>query len=176
MNDKSVSYHVYLWLGQQRFAVVHYPAWRLLGFWAVNAKQQGLAFADTLLVCHVHGQTMWHLTHSSEFLNSLSEIEIDYLERRSVERADLIFSPSRYMIDYMTERGWDVPKLRFVAPNLLPVGQGKTLETAQMVGELRRAPVSEIVFFGRIETRKGIDLFLEEHSTRSCRRRPSRRS
>lgn len=154
------SYLVYQWLKTNPFDVVHFHDWSGPGYWSCIAKRQNLAFRDTTLVCQVHGQTYWHLKNSCEFLSDVSELELDFIERRAVEFADAVFSPSAYMLDWMGERGWQIPKNAFVCPNLLPDGfdSGRSTEATAPGG---RVPVDELVFFGRLEARKGVDLFCE---------------
>jgi GT2 family glycosyltransferase/glycosyltransferase involved in cell wall biosynthesis len=159
-SGKELSFLVYHWLkDQKKFDVIHYHDWLGIGFWLASAKKQGLAFRDTTLVCQVHGQTIWHLEHSGEFLSEIRQLETDYLERLSVELADVIFSPSEYMIQWMLSRDWVMPQHKFVAPNLLLAALSNSpRERKQSSGP---APISEIVYFGRLETRKGLDLFCE---------------
>lgn len=150
------AYLAYQWLKQRDFDVIHYHDWRGAGYWLTVAKRCGLAFRDTTLVCQAHGQTFWHLEHSGIFLSAPAEVETDWLEQRSVEGADILYSPSAYFIDYMAARGWAVPGRRFVTPNLLP----KSFPEGQE-GDGARKPVEEIVFFGRLESRKGLELFCD---------------
>lgn len=154
------AYLVYQWLKKNPFDVVHFHDWRGPGYWSCIAKRQKLAFRDTTLVCQVHGQTYWHLTSSSEFLSEVSELELDFLERRAVEFADAVFSPSAYMLDFMRERDWRIPENAFVSPNLLPDGFDTDL-AAETTTPGSRVPVDELVFFGRLEARKGVELFCE---------------
>lgn len=148
-----LSYLIYQWLKARTFDVVHFHDWRGPGYWSFRAKRQGLAFSNTVLVCQIHGQTMWHLQSSSEFISDFSQLEWDYLERASVELADEIFSPSTYMIDWMGSRGWKIPANRLVTANLLP----RSFQYVSYDDHRRR--VDELVFFGRLESRKGLELF-----------------
>jgi glycosyltransferase involved in cell wall biosynthesis/GT2 family glycosyltransferase len=159
-SGKYLSYLVYQWLkAQEPFDVIHYHDWLGIGFWTATAKRQGLAFQQTTLVCQVHGQTIWHLEHSGEFVSDVQQIETDYMERRGVELANLVFSPSQYMIEWMRSRDWQVPARTFVRPNLLPRRFSQLRSRTARTGE--RAKITEIVFFGRLETRKGLQLFCE---------------
>jgi glycosyltransferase involved in cell wall biosynthesis/GT2 family glycosyltransferase len=152
------SYLIYQWLKTRKFDVVHFHDWRGAGYWSCVAKRQNIALQDTILVCQIHGQTYWHLTNSSEFLSEISQLELDFIERRAVELADFVYSPSQYMLDWMRGRGWHIPDRAFVSPNLLPDGFLSQLPVKKS-NYLTRVRVQELVFFGRLETRKGVELF-----------------
>lgn len=161
--DAEISYRVHHWLKARSFDVIHFHDWRGVGYWTMAAKRQGLAHQGALLVVHVHGQTLWHKTHSSEFLDSLLDIKTDWLEQRSVETADWLISPSQYMVDMMRGKGWRMPPEIRVLQNIVdpknvvqPAGVAETTS-------INREPrvVSELVFFGRLEARKGLELFCE---------------
>ncbi len=82
-----------------------------------------------------------------------------YVERRAVELADAVVSPSRYMIGWMRSKGWELPDECMVIQNFL-----RGLHLAGLIRSVH-ALVSErnqhLAFFGRLERRKGIFLFLE---------------
>lgn len=152
------SYLIYQWLKDKSFDVIHFHDWRGPGYWSCIAKRQDLAFHQTTLVCQVHGQTYWHLVNSSEFLSDIAQLELDYMEQRAVELSDVVFSPSRYMLDWMAQRGWELPERVFVSPNLLPAEfRAGDCDGGAAPGE--RESIDEIVFFGRLEARKGVELF-----------------
>ena len=74
------------------------------------------------------------------------------MERRSIELADTVRAPSEYVLKKYRSYGWTIPSSSIVLPNLVctdrPLGQcGK------------RTLIKEIVFFGRLETRKGLWMF-----------------
>lgn len=154
--EKDFAFGAYQWLKAQRFDAIHFHEMRGLGYWLTVAKRCGLAFADTVLVCQIHSPTLWHFTHSAQFLHSHAELEVDWLERRSCEGADVAIAPSRYILDTVAEMGWRLPARHQVMPNLMPA-------SFPTVADPPRAPrpVREIVFFGRLEERKGLGLFCE---------------
>lgn len=153
---KEYAIGAYQWLKARHFDAIHFHEMRGVGYWLTVAKRCGLAFADTVLVCQLHSPTLWHLTHSAQFLNNHTELEADWLERRSCEGADVVIAPSRYMLDAVGEMGWQLPPRHKVMPNLLPT-------SFPVLADPPRAlhPVRELVFFGRLEERKGLGLFCE---------------
>ncbi len=151
---KFLALDAYHWLKKQQFDVIHYHEWRGLGYWLTVAKRCGLAFRDTTLVCQLHSPVDWHRRNSGDLLHDPTEVELDWLERRSAEGADAVYSPSQYMLDYVEAEGWALPAARCVLPNLLPSSFAIAESTAN-------APlaITELVFFGRLESRKGLPLF-----------------
>lgn len=153
MPSPQMSHAVYSWLKRRHFDVVHFHDMRGVGYWTVVAKNAGLAFGKTRLVCHLQSQTMWQLAASAEFLSDISQLELEFLERRSAELADIVISPSRYMIEDVQSRGWSLPAEHVILPNLQP----KSWEGVPARASGGRLPVRELVFFGRLETRKGLE-------------------
>lgn len=151
------AYEGYLWLKQQpAFDVVHFSEWKGPGYFALRAKRQGLAFADTLLCIHTHGPTLWHKLSNGEYVTSADDIELDYLERLSVRLADVVASPSQYLLRWMVDRGWTLPENTFVQQYVRPA-----TARAPKAGADRVQAIDELVFFGRLEIRKGLVLFCD---------------
>jgi GT2 family glycosyltransferase/glycosyltransferase involved in cell wall biosynthesis len=155
----SVSYHTYAWLKQHQhdFDIVHFPECQGLGFYSLLAKRQGLAFSETTFVVSAHGPTFWVKEGSQDYIRNLGELEIDYMERISIAAADIVTSPSQYLLRWMQENGWELPTRTYVAPYVLPQG----LLSEASAPRLHKSEVREIVFFGRLEIRKGLKLFCD---------------
>ncbi|KAK9808906.1 hypothetical protein WJX72_006158 [[Myrmecia] bisecta] len=69
--------------------------------------------------------------------------------------ADFLLSPTAYMLAALRQRGWTLPAARAVLPNILPTAE------APMPTQRLARPVWRVAFFGRLEERKGIKLFME---------------
>jgi glycosyltransferase involved in cell wall biosynthesis/GT2 family glycosyltransferase len=137
---------------RHRFDLIEFSDWRALGFRCAQAKRAGVAFADVRLAVKLHSTTEWQRRGNLENRASPRELELEYCERYAFERADVQFSPTRYMVEDTRAAGWEVREDVIVAypfpvPEAEPVAQ--------------RDVVVELVFFGRLERRKGLDLFLE---------------
>ncbi|WP_283094299.1 glycosyltransferase [Sediminicoccus sp. KRV36] len=156
-SEAALSLGAYQWLKTRRFDVIHFHEMRGIGYWTTVAKRCGLGFGDTTLVCHVHSPTLWHFAHSAQFLTHSGELETDWMEQRSAEGADFVTAPSRYILDVAAGMGWRLPGQTTVMPNLLPTRfTDRTPRQAPPSG-----PMEELVFFGRLEERKGLGLFCE---------------
>lgn len=146
------SYSVYRWLADKHFDVVHYHEWRGIGFYAAQAKRQGLCLQDTVLCVGTHSPSLWHL----EGMHALADadmLEVDFMERQSTALADVLWSPSRHMLQWMRREGWQLPREIFKQPYLV-------LDMDPAQGHAA-PPDPELVFFGRLETRKGLDIFCD---------------
>lgn len=149
------SYRTYLWLKQQQFDLVHCHEWRGIGYYALVAKQQGLAFDRTVFCVGAHSPSFWHKEGMRETPASIEDFEVDFLERESVRLADVVWSPSRHMLEWMRARGWPAPRRSFIEQYIM-------LDFLDEAPASRaRQPIDEFVFFGRLETRKGLDLFCD---------------
>ena len=142
----------YEWIKTRRFDVVHYHEWRGVGAYLAQAKRQGLCLRGAVLVAGVHSPSLWHLEGMRETATP-EDLEVDFLERQSVALADELWSPSRYMVTWLEREGWRLPARRTILPNV-------------MLDDVREArdgagPSPELVFFGRLETRKGLDIFCD---------------
>ncbi len=155
----SISYHAYSWLREHQgeFDIIHFPDCHGLAFHSLLAKRQGLAFGDSLFVIGTHGPVFWVKDHSMEFVCSPGELEMDFMERSSVAMADVVVSPSQYLVRWMEQTGWEFPQRTYVVPNVLPQW------VWSRVGEFNtaRRPIREIVFFGRLGIGKGLKLFCD---------------
>jgi glycosyltransferase involved in cell wall biosynthesis len=145
--------------------VIHTADWMALGALLGDAKRQGLAFHNATLVCGTHGNYRWARQANREGLSTWSQLLWDGLERRAVEGADVVISPSRYLMDWMIDAGWALPARSFVQHNIYPGAPAAADDDARFP-----AP-RELVFFGRLEERKGLLLFLDALDL-LARRRP----
>jgi O-antigen biosynthesis protein len=155
----SVSYHTYQWLkdNQSQFDIIHFPECQGLAFYSLLAKRQGLAFRDITFVISTHGPTLWVKEGSQDYLRNLGELEIDFMERTSVSAADVVVSPSQYLLGWMQQNGWELPAQTYIAPYVLP----ERLLGKRSGERHQSSRIQEIVFFGRLEIRKGLKLFCD---------------
>ena len=89
------------------------------------------------------------------------------MERQCVALADVVLSPSQYMLRWMQSRGWTLPAVCYVQQNI-PLPELKTSGRVTIRGEGEQR-ASELVFFGKLEERKGIGLFCDALDLRAGR-------
>ena len=107
------------------------------------------------LMLGTHGGHMWSQIGLKQRPSDLGSLRVDHQERLSVEWADTILSPSRYMLGYFATRGWRVQH-RVVIPNIV-----KGYARSDTKAIIEKKPVWQILFVGRLEERKGIRVFME---------------
>ena len=123
-------------------------------YFTALAKRTGSpALACTQIVVVTHSATQWICELNQMPVTTLADIRLLEIERRSIELADYVVAPSAYILRKYQSYGWTLPANTIVRPNILPF-------SAERAGPPSRlAAVDEIVFFGRLERRKGLWLF-----------------
>jgi glycosyltransferase involved in cell wall biosynthesis len=124
---------------------------------ALRMRRLGLGFEDTLFVVYCHGSRRW-ITDMAQKVRVLpGALAVSLLEQASVELADVVVSPSSYLLRWMQHEGWQLPSRSLVIPYLTRAAA--TGEAAPSAAELGRR-VERITFFGRLEERKGLRPFV----------------
>ena len=162
----SMSYEAFLKLRTLHegdpFDVIHFPDWQGHGYYALLAKRLGLAFKDATLCVMIHGPLRWARFGNGEKLYDPSDIEVDFLERQTIKFADVLVSPSEYLIRWVKGQGWAVPEDSVhVQPYLTPKTGGPREGASTGQAEPKKSGIDEVVFFGRWEGRKGIKTFCD---------------
>lgn len=151
------AYRVYLWLKEHQhdFDLAYFPEWKGEAYYALQAKRVGLDFAGLGLVIVTHSSTTWAESGNYVVPQRFDDLLLEFLERRSVELADAVISPSQYMLDWMQHRGWRWAGHAHVIQNLMPDAP------VEHGADVKAFAVHEWVFFGRLERRKGLIIFLD---------------
>ncbi len=134
--------------------VIHFADAGGLAAGTLLIRSSGIAFQDTQIVVTAHGPTRWH--RQGNLLSWTADEAVNTgLESTSIELADVVVCPSAYMAAWCRHR---VERTRgyVVIPNSL-IGENRCFGRRSTA----RRRVDQIVFFGRIEFRKGIEVFLE---------------
>src|SRR5438046_1098483 len=85
---------------------------------ALRLRQAGVAFENTLFVVFCHGSRRYVLELSRKLgVRDLRQLlDVGVHEQASVELADVVVSPSSYLLDWMRSDGWRLPNRTFVIP------------------------------------------------------------
>jgi glycosyltransferase involved in cell wall biosynthesis len=151
----ALAYAVQQHLEHRRPDVIVANDWGGPAYAALKLRELGLGFENTLAVVYCHGTNGWAYDAQRKARRSVGSFELEALERASVELADVVVSPSAYMLDWMRRRGWAVPHA-VVAPYFTHAAvEGGAPERVFVADRIRR-----VVFFGRLEERKGIAPFI----------------
>lgn len=147
------------WLVKQHLAsndydAVYFNEHHGSGYYTLAAKRAGLRpFVDRVHCVITHGSIEWVFNTNDQRLNKPADLQMIGVERRSVEWADVVIGPSQYLLKEYQSYGWTLPRHTYRQPYAFPISTKKKPRA--------RTAVKEIVFFGRLETRKGLWLFCE---------------
>ena len=137
------------------FDIVYFNDHHGSGYYSFAASRAGLApFSEQLLCLVTHGSMEWVYETNDEYIRRAADIEMMAMERRSVEWADVVLAPSRYLAGKYEEYGWTLPERTYHQPYAI-------LRAAVPQPSPERKPVDELVYFGRLETRKGLWVFCD---------------
>ena len=134
------------------FDLIEFPDWLAYGFRTIQARRTGRCLGSARLCVKLHGTSSWQRDGNHRWAEGPEDLALDFRERYAFENADVQMSPSRYMLDYVEQQGWKVGDAVIGYPfpeRIIPTPQFHN-----------QAP-TEVVFFGRLEMRKGLDLFLD---------------
>jgi len=128
---------------------------------ALRLRQAGLGFENTLFVVFCHGPRRYvlDLSPTLEVGDLRAVLGVSILEQAAVELADVVVSPSGFLLDWMRERGWHLPGRALVIPYFTRASA--TGETATPIVRPSPDPLRRLTFFGRVDERKGLTIFAE---------------
>ena len=136
------------------FSYILFQDWQANGFWTMRYKRMGLAFADKTLSVITHSPTAWQKQGMQTFgLNPLKEAALEWEEKETIAAADVLISPSGHMVQWMRDNNYQLPSRIEICPY--------TYEDKICKGRQDRADHSHLIFFGRLETRKGLHLLAD---------------
>lgn len=123
------------------------------GYYPLLARQTGNAMLRATTMCvTTHSTTQWMAEHGPVRIYTPDDLFCIEAERRSIELADVVKAPSAYILREYRRFGWEIPENSVVLPNFVS-------ESKPDVQSSNPIAVKEIVFFGRLESRKGLWLF-----------------
>ena len=164
-------YEFYLWLkNEEPYDVVHTSEWRGGAFYALIAKRLALAFENTIFLVKTSSPWIWNRHYRMLPLGNKAELARMYPERRVVELADIVIGGSAHLLSFMEQKGYRLPSGRtFVQPNIIDLQDLSVEEKRPAYAYGDRVRTGELVFFGRLESRKGLDIFCEALSRIAAR-------
>ena len=140
-------------LEKHSFDVACFDDVHCLGAKACQVRNSGLGLASTAIVMTTHGCSYWHSSDGNAAIDKYIAKFHFYFEQQ-LRLADLVIHPSSYMQQWV-QHHVGPPRREAVLPNTLT----GFVRSFGHRGSANRK-VTEIVYFGRIEPRKGFDVFL----------------
>lgn len=138
------------WLTENSFDLVILTDWQGHGFYALQAKRGGLRYQQTAFITLIHRPSLWHALHNADLPTDPIQSLTYFMERKSIELADAVISPSQYMMDWVKQHDFKPPRWAFVQPHLLRLSAPVKKPNNSAI------TIKEFVFFGRLEYRKGL--------------------
>lgn len=147
------SYFVYETIKNENHDLIVFHDMYGLGYYTLQAKKLGLAFTQTPILTKFLGPLTWSRRENGIYWRH-DEIYLPMFERLAVELSDEIQTVSPWSRQWMREQGWNPPRgfETFFPLNLDPKLKKHSRDVTPKSEEL--------VFFGRLEKRKGISDFL----------------
>lgn len=137
--------------------VIYYADWKANGMITTRMKRFN-PDRTAALVTILHGCSEWHRQGQQLWTGSFDEMVLDYAERYTAQHSDFVVAPSQYVLDWAQRNSWVLPPKDQVQvlgyPFFPPVT--KNTQPIEHASHFRR-----VIFFGRLETRKGFDLFVK---------------
>jgi glycosyltransferase involved in cell wall biosynthesis len=107
---------------------------------------------NTIMCVTTHGAMEWISDINRQAIMNFESLPLIEMERRSVELADVVKAPSAYILKKYRNYGWAIGRNFIVMPNFVS-------EKLAAAHKPARRAIKEIVFFGRLERRKGLRMF-----------------
>lgn len=150
---------VHRFLRDRRFDLLLFQEFLGHGARALQARRSGDVLAGARAAVTLHSCRQWIYEGMRRLPTYREDLYVDFLERESARLADSVVAPSRHMAAWAREH-WSLHPVPVV-----PYCYDAAVERPADVIE-HRGPFSQLVFFGRLETRKGLHLLcraLAEH-------------
>ncbi|WP_445365321.1 glycosyltransferase [Microbulbifer sp. ANSA001] len=164
----AMPYAAYEWLKQHEncFDVVHVSEWRGMAYIALLAKKLGIAFQNMHFAVKGSSPTLWSAEGNQQFLKEERQLGWVFMERKSAEMADTLICGSNHLFQWMVRNKYNLPERSFYWPNVFidDLMPDRKKNTSNIISATR-----EWVFFGRLEPRKGIILFVNALNTLSVK-------
>lgn len=142
----------------RHFDLVYFQDYIGHSLYPLQYKKAGLGFQQTEFCVTVHSFGQWILEGMGQFPGSLMEFASHQAEVEALRLAEHLVAPSRYMADWTSTRtGIERSKFKIV-----PYCFDNSIGDSSSSGEIGKfGPFEHLVFFGRLETRKGLHLVLD---------------
>lgn len=150
--EADVSDLVLAWLQTRSFDLVLFQEFLGHGARALQARHAGDALDGVRAATTMHSCRQW-VYEGMQRLPAATDSAVDALEKTSARLADRVIVPSRHMADWAASR-WRLGSEGAVIPYCFDAAQTQAPAVVTHTG-----PFRHLVFFGRLETRKGLHLF-----------------
>jgi glycosyltransferase involved in cell wall biosynthesis/GT2 family glycosyltransferase len=148
------------------FDIVYFQDWGNAGFHLLRERRYSEQ-SGPVCVTVLHGPSEWEISSNEKYPELPDDFHRAYQERYAAKHSDFVISPSHYMSDHLKHLGWQFPAAVEVLGLPMPEPTGEI--SGETIPE-----IDTVVYFGRIEERKGIRIFVQalQHLAKSSAHRP----
>ena len=134
-----------------QYDAVYFQDWANLAFHTVRVNRFS-ASPGPICITVLHGPSNWVRLGNRKYPQTPDDLHLEFVERYSAEHSDVVIAPSNYILEWAKAGGW---KFRTA-----PVVLGLPYCAADESELMSETPAKKrVIFFGRLETRKGATLF-----------------
>lgn len=133
------------------FDIVYFGDWGNPALQVARKKRLSAEGRGPVLVTVLHGPNEWVLLGDRRYPVA-GNLHLEYMERYGAECSDWVVSPSSFMAEHLRRSGWRFPNVAVL---------GLPFFRPRLDGDVAPARIDRIVYFGRLERKKGFDLFVE---------------
>ena len=135
------------------FDIAYFQDWANVAFQAARIRRFGPSKLPRIVTV-LHGPSLWNLALNQRYPHVPEDLHVAFMESYSARHSDAVVAPSRYMRDWAVQQGWVFNAVPQVLGLPYLADEDQVPADAPVCGALRR-----LLFFGRLETRKGFALF-----------------
>ncbi|MEM9480540.1 MAG: glycosyltransferase [Verrucomicrobiota bacterium] len=154
--ELTISYRALEWLETRRFDIVHFHEWRGPAYYFMLARRQGIFPYECRAFVSVHHPHRWLEMMNWRYISRPYHIEVNFMERKSVELADAVVGLTESIQRWMESMGWKLPASRTYA---WPGWSGKTDELA-VTSSGEDGQARELIFINYGDVSGGVRLLV----------------
>lgn len=154
-------FSLYEYLRNNNFDIVHVSEWHGSAYISLLAKRLNLAFKNTIFCVKASSPWLWNREYGLHTIQELSDLLKVNCEKGSIELADIVIGGSYHLLNWMADHDYELPQGNtYVQPNVMLPAEIDYADTR--IGQYgEKLDVDELVFFGRLEYRKGLEVFID---------------
>jgi GT2 family glycosyltransferase/glycosyltransferase involved in cell wall biosynthesis len=137
----------------RNFDIVYLQDWGNPGFHLLRERRYSLD-PGPVCVTQIFGPSEWELSSNQKYPDLPADLHLNYQERYAAKHSDFVVSSSAYMVNHLSSLGWEFP-------GEVPLLGLPMPEPPPPPPDLPAPRIRSIVYFARIEERKGIRLFVQ---------------
>jgi glycosyltransferase involved in cell wall biosynthesis len=117
--NQQTSYKIfrYLFSLKETFDIIFFPEFQGIGYYSILAKNEALAFHETLVLVELFGPLKWRKIFENEYLDHYDDLIADFMEQECLRRADGVVCYDERILEWVREQEWSLPqKVCMISP------------------------------------------------------------